>query len=130
MKRSLREYMIGGLKTTLPFHRKIIDQKKFVDADYDTNFVRQNYTELMDYSDREPDFLRMMRLVAEISALGHNKYVQLGEYRGREDKRVGRFELVEPPERSTGFESHFHGKWTGMRFSIHCVRIVKAASFI
>ncbi len=110
MKRSLREYMIGGLKTTLPFHRKIIDQQRFVDADYDTNFVRQNYTELMDYSDREPDSLRMMRLVAEISALGHNKYVQLGEYRGREDKRVGRFELVEPPERSTGFESRFSRK--------------------
>ncbi|NDV19094.1 pyruvate carboxylase [Pseudodesulfovibrio sp. JC047] len=107
MKRSLREYMIGGLKTTLPFHCRIIDQQKFVDADYDTNFVRQNYTELMDYSDREPDFLRMMRLVAEISALGYNKYVQLGEYRGREDKRVGRFELVEPPERSSGFEPHF-----------------------
>ncbi|BCS87109.1 pyruvate carboxylase [Pseudodesulfovibrio sediminis] len=110
MKRSLREYMIGGLKTTIPFHRKIIDQQRFVDADYNTNFVRDNYAELMDYSDREPDSLRMTRLVAEISALGYNKYVQLGEYRGREDKRVGRFELAEPPEVSSWFEPRFSRK--------------------
>jgi len=104
MNRALREYMIGGLKTTIPFHRKIIDQKKFVESTYDTNFVRQNYAELMDYSDREPDSVRLTRLVAEISALGHNQYVQLGDYRGRDDKRVGRFELAESPEVSTWFE--------------------------
>ena len=104
MNRALREYMIGGLKTTIPFHLKIVDHQKFVEGDYDTNFVRQNYAELMDYSDREPDSLRMTRLVAEISALGYNKYVQLGEYRGREDKRVGRFELADSPEVSSWFE--------------------------
>ncbi len=107
MNRALREYMIGGLKTTIPFHCKIIAHQKFIDADYNTNFVRQNYAELMDYSDHEPDSLRMMRLVAEVSALGYNKYVQLGEYRGREDKRVGRFELVDPPKVSSGFEARF-----------------------
>ncbi|MBI9078279.1 MAG: pyruvate carboxylase [Pseudodesulfovibrio sp.] len=107
MKRSLREYMIGGLKTTIPFHSKIIEQKKFVEADYDTNFVRQNYAGLMDYSDREPDFVRMTRLIADITALGYNKYVLLGEYRGREDKRVGRFELVDSPDVPTWFEPRF-----------------------
>jgi pyruvate carboxylase len=107
MKRSLREYMIGGLKTTIPFHSKIIEQKKFVEADYDTNFVRHNYAGLMDYSDREPDFVRMTRLIADITALGYNKYVQLGEYRGREDKRVGRFELVDSPDVPTWFEPRF-----------------------
>ncbi|MCJ2163808.1 MULTISPECIES: pyruvate carboxylase [unclassified Pseudodesulfovibrio] len=107
MKRSLREYMVGGLKTTIPFHRKIVDHPKFIDAVYDTNFVRQHYAELMDYSDREPDFLRMTRLVAEISAMGYNKYVQLGEYRNRDDKRVGRFELADAPEVSSWFEPRF-----------------------
>ncbi|MBG0789379.1 MAG: pyruvate carboxylase [Desulfovibrionaceae bacterium] len=110
MKRSLREYMIGGLKTTIPFHRKIIHHTKFLEADYDTNFVRQHYAELMDYSDREPDFLRMTRLVAEISALGYNKHVQLGEYRGREDKRVGRFAEAVLPEVTSWFEPHFSRK--------------------
>ena len=107
MNRALREYMVGGLKTTIPFHRKIVAHPKFIDADYDTNFIRQNYAELMDYKDREPDSLRLTRLVAEISALGYNKYVQLGEYRGREDRRVGRFGVVEPPEAASWFEPKF-----------------------
>ncbi|MEF2229526.1 MAG: pyruvate carboxylase [Pseudodesulfovibrio sp.] len=105
MNRALREYMVGGLKTTIPFHRKIVAHPKFINADYDTNFVRQNYAELMDYSDREPDSLRLTRLIAEISALGYNRYVQLGEYRGRDDKRVGRFSVAEPPEVASWFES-------------------------
>ncbi|WP_243546051.1 pyruvate carboxylase [Pseudodesulfovibrio tunisiensis] len=107
MGRALREYMISGVKTTLPFHRKIIGHSKFVEADYDTNFIRENSAELMDYSDREPDSLRLTRLVAEISALGYNPHVQLGEYRGRVDKRVGRFSVAEPPEDTSWFEPRF-----------------------
>ncbi|MDD3313299.1 pyruvate carboxylase [Pseudodesulfovibrio sp.] len=107
MNRALREYMVGGVKTTIPFHRKIVAHPKFIHADYDTNFIRQNFAELMDYKDREPDSLRLTRLVAEVSALGYNKYVQLGEYRGREDRRVGRFALAEPPEASSWFEQRF-----------------------
>lgn len=95
-QRALREYMISGVKTTIPFHRQIIQHPKFVEAEYDTNFVRNNRNELMDYSDREPDSLRLTRLIAEISAKGHNPYVQLGEYRGRDDRRIGRFEPVLP----------------------------------
>ncbi|WP_147821484.1 pyruvate carboxylase [Salidesulfovibrio onnuriiensis] len=106
-QRALREYMISGVKTTIPFHRQIIRHAKFIEADYDTNFIRLHRNELMDYSDREPDSLRLSRLIAEISAKGHNEYVQLGEYRGREDKRVGRFEPVLPDFPATCFEPRF-----------------------
>ena len=44
----------------------------------------------MDYRDQEPEALRLSRLMAEISAKGYNPFVQLGEYRGLADKRVGR----------------------------------------
>ena len=44
----------------------------------------------MDYTDQAPEALRLSRLVAEISAKGYNPFVQLGEYRGRSDKRLGR----------------------------------------
>jgi pyruvate carboxylase len=106
-QRALREYMISGVKTTIPFHRKITKHPGFIAGDYDTNFVRQNRAELMDYSDREPDSLRLSRLVAEISAKGYNPYVKLGEYRGREDKRLGRFDPVLPDLPVTGFEARF-----------------------
>jgi pyruvate carboxylase len=95
MERSLREYTIGGVKTTIPFHRQIIAHPQFRSSEFDTNFIAKTPA-LMYYRDREPESLRLSHLVAEISAKGYNPYVQLGEYRGREDKRVGRFDPVLP----------------------------------
>ncbi|NJB66918.1 pyruvate carboxylase [Desulfobaculum xiamenense] len=96
MERALREYFISGVKTTIPFHRQIIRNRKFRDGDYDTNFVL-NTPELMQYRYEEPEAHRLSRLIAEISAKGFNPHVQLGEYRGRSDKRMPRFEPVLPP---------------------------------
>ncbi len=100
MGRALKEYVIGGLKTTIPFHQKIIDHPVFQSGDYTTRFV-ETTPELMLYRDSEPEGLRLSRLVAEISALGYNPHVQLAEYRGVADKRVGRFKPV-LPSRSHG----------------------------
>ncbi|MBS3754707.1 MAG: pyruvate carboxylase [Desulfobacterales bacterium] len=101
MQRALREYMISGVKTTIPFHRQIVKHPVFVSGKYDTRFI-EHHPELMFYSDIEPEALRMSRLVAEISARGYNPFVALGAYRGRGDKRVGRLEVVQPeiPEQS------------------------------
>ncbi len=98
MRRALREYMISGVKTTINFHRQVIKHPDFLSGDYDTNFVRLKKAELMSYSDQEPERVRLSRLVAEISARGYNPYVSLGEYRGRGDKRMDRFQLVKAPE--------------------------------
>jgi pyruvate carboxylase len=95
MERALKEYFIGGLKTTIPFHRNIVRNRRFRDGDFDTNFVADS-PGLMEYIDMEPGSLRLSRLVAEIAARGYNPFVQLGEYRGRKDKRLGRFEPVLP----------------------------------
>ncbi len=95
MERALREYIIGGVKTTIPFLRKIITNTEFRQGNYDTNFVG-NTPELMVYRDREPQALRLSCLVAEISAKGYNPYVQLGEYRSVHDRRLGRIKPVLP----------------------------------
>ncbi|MFP4213652.1 MAG: pyruvate carboxylase [Desulfohalobiaceae bacterium] len=95
MQRALNEYIVGGVKTTIPFHRKVMANAQFRSGDYDTNFVA-NTPELMLYRDQEPESLRLSRLVAEISARGYNPYLQLGEYRGLQDKRLGRIEPVLP----------------------------------
>lgn len=96
LRRALKEYVISGVKTTIPFHQKIIDHKQFISGDYDTRFVEMT-PELMDYRDKDPEALRLSRLVAEISARGYNPFVQLGDYRTESDKRVGRFHPVLPP---------------------------------
>ena len=39
MKRALSEYMIRGIKTSIPFHILVMDHQKFIDGDYDTTFI-------------------------------------------------------------------------------------------
>tara|TARA_B100001287_G_scaffold276350_1_gene286853 strand:- start:21 stop:1355 length:1335 start_codon:yes stop_codon:yes gene_type:complete len=39
MKRALDEFVIEGIKTTIPFHRKLMDDPKYVSGDYTTNFM-------------------------------------------------------------------------------------------
>jgi len=39
MRRALREYEVGGIKTTLPFFREILEDEVFVKGDLDTGFI-------------------------------------------------------------------------------------------
>ncbi len=39
MNRALNEFVIEGVKTTIPFHEKLINHHKFIEADFDTGFL-------------------------------------------------------------------------------------------
>ena len=39
MRRALDEYVIEGIKTTIPFHRKLMDDPSFIKGDYTTKFM-------------------------------------------------------------------------------------------
>jgi acetyl-CoA carboxylase biotin carboxylase subunit len=39
MRRALQEYEIGGIKTTLPFFREIVEDKEFIEGNLDTGFI-------------------------------------------------------------------------------------------
>jgi acetyl/propionyl-CoA carboxylase alpha subunit len=39
MRRALAEYQIGGIKTTLPFFREIMEDKEFIAGKLDTGFI-------------------------------------------------------------------------------------------
>ncbi|GHT08381.1 acetyl-CoA carboxylase biotin carboxylase subunit [Bacteroidia bacterium] len=39
MKRALREYKILGIKTTIPFHLRVLQNKTFLKGNYDTTFI-------------------------------------------------------------------------------------------
>ena len=95
LERALNEYSIGGLKTTIPFFKQIIKHPKFRSADFDTMFIHRA-PELMCYTDLDPEAYRLARLMAEISAKGHNEHVLLGQYRTRDTPRVGNFNPVMP----------------------------------
>lgn len=42
MKRALDEFVIDGVKTTIPFHRIIMEHDVFVEGDFNTNFLTEH----------------------------------------------------------------------------------------
>jgi acetyl-CoA carboxylase biotin carboxylase subunit len=39
MKRALDEFYIEGIKTTIPFHRQLMDEPDYVSGNYTTKFM-------------------------------------------------------------------------------------------
>jgi len=39
MKRALDEFVIEGIKTTIPFHRQLMDHPDYVEGNYTTKFM-------------------------------------------------------------------------------------------
>ncbi|MBO4312799.1 MAG: pyruvate carboxylase [Desulfovibrio sp.] len=95
MQRALEEYVIAGVKTTIPFYKKVIANKSFQEGNFTTSFIL-DHPELMQYTDLAPEAERLALLVAEISAKGYNPYVQRGEYRSITTPKLGHFAPVLP----------------------------------
>ncbi len=41
MKRALHEFVVKGIKTSIPFHRVVMNHPKFLEGKYDTGFIEQ-----------------------------------------------------------------------------------------
>jgi acetyl-CoA carboxylase biotin carboxylase subunit len=41
LRRSLEEFVIGGIETTIPLHRRIIGEQAFIDGDYDIHWLEK-----------------------------------------------------------------------------------------
>ena len=39
MKRALGEYIVTGVKTTIPFHIRVMNNQRFLEGTFDTNFI-------------------------------------------------------------------------------------------
>jgi acetyl-CoA carboxylase biotin carboxylase subunit len=39
MKRALNEYVVTGVKTTIPFHIRVMNNRHFIEGSFDTNFI-------------------------------------------------------------------------------------------
>ena len=96
MERALSEYIVGGIKTTIPFYRRLLKHDGFLAADFTTRFIQQN-PQLLEYYDWASEAERLGHMVAEISARGYNPFVQLGRYRTIDTPRMPHFEPVLPP---------------------------------
>ena len=106
MDRALSEYLVSGVKTTIQYQRKIIEDPRFRSGEYYTKFISET-PELTNYTYKQPQPLRLSRMISEISAKGYNPFVKLDEYRGREDKRLGRFDIILPEYDSDKIEPKY-----------------------
>ncbi len=95
MSRALDEYIVSGLNTTIPFYKHIFKNNDFLSARFDTNFIANN-PNLFNYQSLEAEADRLTRLVAEITAIGYNPHIQLGEYRTAETPRLPELNLAIP----------------------------------
>ncbi|MBV8413248.1 MAG: acetyl-CoA carboxylase biotin carboxylase subunit, partial [Alphaproteobacteria bacterium] len=41
LRRSLEEFVIGGIETTIPLHQRIIGEPSFIDGDYDIHWLER-----------------------------------------------------------------------------------------
>jgi acetyl-CoA carboxylase biotin carboxylase subunit len=45
MKRALSEFIIEGVSTTIPFHLKVMDNKAFIEGNFDTSFIEKYFSD-------------------------------------------------------------------------------------
>lgn len=95
MQRALSKYIITGPRTTIPFHRQILDHEAFAAGEFDTKFIERT-ADLMEYHEVEPEHVRLSYLLAEITAHGYNPYLSLGPYRRFGDSKQGAASLSLP----------------------------------
>ena len=43
LKRALNEYVVDGVKTTIPFHKEIVNHPQFAKGVFDTQFIENNF---------------------------------------------------------------------------------------
>jgi acetyl-CoA carboxylase biotin carboxylase subunit len=68
MRRALGEYHVGGIRTNLPFHRRVMRHPAFVAGDYDTGFIERHRPELQPAEPAEGDLDRAAVAAALIAA--------------------------------------------------------------
>src|SRR5207249_10115469 len=54
MRRALDEYRIEGVRTTIPFHRRVVRHPAFLAGDLDTSFIERHRGELIPSAGPQP----------------------------------------------------------------------------
>ncbi len=97
MRRALYEYKITGVKTSIKLLERVMNNKNFIDGNYDTHFIENNKNDLMDFKPCE-DCSDMVIIAAYIDYLQKISNIQ-----------VNNKEFSSAPSRwkKTSFPNHF-----------------------
>jgi len=73
LRRCLKNYVIVGPKTTIPFYLKLIEDPDFRAGEFDTSFL-DTHPHLLDYEEQRTEVNKLARLIAEIHYRRENPY--------------------------------------------------------
>ncbi len=73
LRRCLKNYVITGPKTTIPFYLNLVDDPDFQEGDFDTSYL-ETHTHLFEYKDDASEVNKLARLIAEIHHKKDNTY--------------------------------------------------------
>jgi acetyl-CoA carboxylase biotin carboxylase subunit len=71
MRRALDEYVVRGIETNLPFHRRCFRHPAFIAGDYDTSFIGQHAAELAPRADERELTAAIIAAVLEAHTKTH-----------------------------------------------------------
>jgi acetyl-CoA carboxylase biotin carboxylase subunit len=66
MRRALDEYRVGGIKTNLPFHRRLLRHPRFIGGEYDTGFIEREKATLLAPYEASPGDVEAALIAAAI----------------------------------------------------------------
>ncbi len=75
LARALDNFVIAGVKTTIPFYKQIVKDPDFINQTFDTSYI-ETHQHLLDYQEEVPEIDKLASLVAEINAFGYNPYAE------------------------------------------------------
>ncbi|MFO7569470.1 MAG: biotin carboxylase N-terminal domain-containing protein [Smithellaceae bacterium] len=73
LKRALKDFLIVGPKTTIPFYLALCDEKDFRDGNFTTDYL-DAHPGLFDYPETVREIAKLSKLIAEIHARKINPY--------------------------------------------------------
>jgi len=73
LKRALDSFVIMGPKTSIPFYRKLVEEREFLEGKFDTGYI-DRHPELFDYKTPEREEDKLARLLAQIHHRKHNPF--------------------------------------------------------
>jgi len=73
LRRALQEFVVKGIKTSIPFHMQVLRHEAFLSGHYDTGFIDSHMDELRSSAGAEDETHRMARVLAAIAAYRRDK---------------------------------------------------------
>ncbi len=87
LRRALDEYQILGVKTTLPFHRRLVDDPAFIAGDIDTRFLERRFNFESPPTSDDDSALLVAALLAHQRRGGNNSATPGGTSRWKQSGR-------------------------------------------